>query len=115
MSISPPSNPRAKSALILGPIIGGLSQAQANLWGRADGPGTLHAWLGRQPDLSDAVLAASSLPLTSETGFAGVAPLRGLEPQVRYHYSLTLDRTPPPPLPRTRRPCSSRGRRRGPR
>jgi alkaline phosphatase D len=97
MMLSPPTNPRAKPALILGPIVGGLSDTQANLWGRADGPGTLHAWLGSQPDLSDAVLAASSLPLTPDTGFAGVAPLRGLAPQTHYHYALTFDRHPPAP------------------
>lgn len=31
------------SELILGPIIGGVSATQANLWGRADGPAKLHA------------------------------------------------------------------------
>ena len=39
--------------LILGPMIGGLNDTQAYIWGRADGPGILHAWVGRNPDLSD--------------------------------------------------------------
>ncbi len=35
------------SQFILGPIIGGLSHENANLWARADGPATLHAWIGQ--------------------------------------------------------------------
>ncbi len=84
-----------ETRLILGPIIGGLSHQRANLWARADGPGTLHAFLGRKPDLSDARLAGTSPPLSTETGFAGVVPLEGLEPESTYHYALTL--TPDPP------------------
>ena len=49
--------------LILGPMIGGLASNRANLWGRADGPGVLHAWIGKNPDLSDAQLTGKSLPL----------------------------------------------------
>ncbi len=83
--------------LILGPIVGGLNSSQANLWGKADGPGTLYGWLGFSPDLSDAQLAGKSLPLSSADGFAGVAPLTGLMPDTGYHYALTLDDTPPGP------------------
>lgn len=83
--------------LLLGPIVGGVSSSRANLWGRASGPGRLHAWLGQQPDLSDARLAAESLPLDADTGFAGVAPFTGLSPNTRYFYSLSLDSTPPDP------------------
>jgi alkaline phosphatase D len=83
--------------LLLGPIVGGLSSTQANLWGRATGPGQLHAWLGRRPDLSDARLEGQSLPLGAEDGFAGVAPLSNLRPDTHYHYALTLDHTPPNP------------------
>jgi alkaline phosphatase D len=83
--------------LILGPIVGGLSHKRANLWGRANGPGILHAWLGRNPDLSDARLAAHSLPLRAEDGFAGVAPLSGLSPDTLYHYALTLNDNQPDP------------------
>jgi hypothetical protein len=39
--------------LTLGPIIGGLSDTQAYIWGRTDGPATLYAWVGQKPDLSD--------------------------------------------------------------
>jgi alkaline phosphatase D len=85
------------SKLILGPIIGGVSHKRANIWGRANGPGILHAWLGREPDLSDARLAAISLPLTEATGFAGVAPISGLYPDTRYHYKLALDDSDPDP------------------
>jgi alkaline phosphatase D len=83
--------------LILGPIIGGVSATGANLWGRADGPGRLRAWLGRQADLSDAWLAGESPPLAAEDGFAGVAPVAGLSANTRYYYSLSLNDRPPNP------------------
>jgi phosphodiesterase/alkaline phosphatase D-like protein len=57
----------------------------------------LHAWLGQRPDLSDAYLAAKSLPLVVENGYAGVAPLTDLEPNTRYRYALTLGEQPPSP------------------
>ena len=79
--------------LLLGPIIGGLSPTRAHLWGRATGEATLHAWLGKQADLSDAQLAGKSLPLTFETGHAGVAPLQNLTPDTHYHYTLKLNNT----------------------
>jgi alkaline phosphatase D len=82
--------------LMLGPIIGGITSTGANLWGRATGPGRLQAWLGQEPDLSDAWLAGESLPLAAENGFAGVASVTGLSPSTRY-YSLGLDRQPPDP------------------
>jgi len=83
--------------LILGPIIGGITSTGANLWGRADGPGQLHAWLGQKADLSDAWLAGKSLPLAAENSFAGVAPVAGLSPGTRYYYSLGLSGQPPNP------------------
>ncbi len=83
--------------LLLGPIVGGLSSQRAHLWGRASGPGTLHAWLGSKPDLSDARLAGKSLPLASDSGFAGVAPLSDLSPDTHYRYALTLSDQPPTP------------------
>jgi alkaline phosphatase D len=81
--------------LLLGPIIGGLAHDHAHLWGRTDRHGVLHAWLGRQPDLSDAYLAATSLPLSPQDGFAGVAVVKGLKPETRYYYALTLSDCPP--------------------
>lgn len=83
--------------LLLGPIIGGLSEERVHLWARTDGPAILFAWVGQNPDLSDAQLKATSLPLTNETGYAGVAPLSGLSPNTRYYYALTLSDAPPNP------------------
>jgi phosphodiesterase/alkaline phosphatase D-like protein len=82
--------------LILGPIVGGLSDTSANLWGRAADGGTIIAWLGRKPDLSDALPSGSSAPLRAEDGFAGVAPISGLEPETTYYYELRLDKSIPP-------------------
>jgi alkaline phosphatase D len=84
-------------SLLLGPIIGGLSHKRANLWGRSQGPGILHAWIGLNPDLSDARLAGRSMPLRAEDGYAGVAPISGLTPDTRYYYALTLQDAPPEP------------------
>lgn len=83
--------------LILGPIVGGLSATRAHLWGRTNGPGRLHAWLGYQPDLSDGRLEGQSLPLSLDDGYAGVAPLNNLQPCTHYHYALTLTDSPPGP------------------
>jgi phosphodiesterase/alkaline phosphatase D-like protein len=80
---------------ILGPIIGGLSDTAVNLWGRAGQPGTIIAWLGRKPDMSDALPSGSSAPLGAEDGFAGVARVSGLDPETTYYYDLRLDRTIP--------------------
>jgi alkaline phosphatase D len=84
--------------LILGPIIGGITSTGANLWGRANGPGQLHAWLAQKADLSDAWLAGESLPLAAKHGFVGVAPVTDLSPYTRYYYSLSLDMKPPAPI-----------------
>ena len=80
--------------LILGPIIGGLSDTQAYIWGRTDGPGILYAWVGQTPDLSDiSQPTARSLPLMPQSGFAGIAPVDGLSPTTDYYYTVTLDET----------------------
>jgi alkaline phosphatase D len=84
--------------LLLGPIVGGLSHRRANLWGKASGPGVLHAWLGQEPFLVDARLAGQSLPLRAEDGFAGTAPISGLFPDTSYYYALTLSSQPPDPI-----------------
>ena len=83
--------------LMLGPIIGGVTSTGANLWGRSNAPGRLHAWLGQKADLSDAWLAGESVPLDAENGFAGVAPVTGLSPSGHYYYSLGLEMQPPNP------------------
>ncbi|KAF0107179.1 MAG: Biopolymer transporter ExbB [Anaerolineaceae bacterium] len=81
--------------LLLGPLIGGLSDTAANLWARADGPGRLRAWLGRRADFSDAAEAGKSRPLRAEDGFAGVAPVGGLRRETTYYYAVTLTGRPP--------------------
>jgi len=83
--------------LLLGPVIGGLTHNRVHLWGKAKAPGALHAWLGRKPDLSDARPLGSSLPLSPETGFAGVVVIGDLTPNTRYHYALTLQDSRPAP------------------
>ncbi|RPI31300.1 MAG: alkaline phosphatase family protein [Chloroflexota bacterium] len=83
--------------LLVGPVIGGLTHKRVHLWGRASGPGVLHAWVGKHPSLTDAQLASQSLPLSPEDGFAGVAPVSGLTPDTLYYYALTLSDTPPDP------------------
>ncbi len=79
------------SKLILGPIVGGLSHDSAYLWGRASGDGTLHAWYGEKPDLSDAKYIKSTIPLADISGYAGVVPISGLKPDTLYHYALSLN------------------------
>ncbi|MBU2611758.1 MAG: alkaline phosphatase D family protein, partial [Chloroflexi bacterium] len=85
-----------QTQLLLGPLVGGLSHDHVNLWARSSGPATFHAWLGRQPDFSDAKLAGRSLPLSDATGCAGVVPLDNLEPETSYFYALTLNSKPLP-------------------
>jgi phosphodiesterase/alkaline phosphatase D-like protein len=86
----------SNSHLILGPLVGGLSDRSVNLWGRADHAGTLQAWLGNQPDLADAWLAGSSAPLEAKDAYAGVVPVTGLSPEYTYYYDLRLDGAKPP-------------------
>ena len=83
--------------LNLGPIVGGLTHHSAYLWGRAGEPGVLFAWLGSQPDLSDAILAGTSLALRPQDGFAGVVPIDRLQPSTRTYYSLSLQDGVPQP------------------
>jgi alkaline phosphatase D len=85
--------------LILGPIIGGLTDTETYIWGRTDGPATLYAWIGQKPDLSDLTQpTAKSLPLAAESGFAGIVPINGLQPETEYYYTVTLDDTLDNPL-----------------
>jgi len=82
--------------LVLGPVVGGVHAHGAKLWGRADEQTMMYAWIGREPDLSDAQYVGATL-LSADTGFAGVVSLNDLQPDTRYHYTLTLDETPPHP------------------
>src|SRR3990172_6480046 len=76
--------------MILGPIIGGLSDTKANLWGRSDRPGILFAWLATKRDLSDTKKKGFA-PLGEATGFSGMVTLEHLQPATRYYFALTLD------------------------
>jgi alkaline phosphatase D len=88
----------------LGPLVGGLGPRQANLWAKirpedlanASEPIQLRGWIAAKEDFSDAALAAQSYPLGPETDYAGVAPLRNLEPNTRYWYALTQVPVKPP-------------------
>ena len=84
------------TSFLLGPIIGGLSHDRANLWARASGPATLHAWIGSESDLSDARLVGTT-PLGALSGYAGMVTADGLESDNRYYYALTkTEHTPDP-------------------
>lgn len=91
-------------SLRLGPLVGGLGPSQANLWAKvrpedlasAGGSNQLHGWIATKEDFSDAILAAQSYPLGPETDYAGVVPLRNLEPGTCYWYALTLVPVKPP-------------------
>ncbi len=81
---------------VLGPLVGGLHAHGAKLWARTNGQAMIYAWLGQQPDLSDAHYAGAAL-LAADTGYAGAVPLEGLTPDTRYYYALTLHEEPPDP------------------
>ena len=83
------------SKLILGPLVGGLTHESAHLWARASAAGTLHAWYGGKPDLSDAKYIKSTIPLADKSGYAGVVPISGLKPDTPYYYALSLNYTLP--------------------
>lgn len=82
--------------MILGPIIGGLSHEQVNLWARADKAATLHAWLGTKSNGSDARLVGKT-QLKAVNGFAGIVPVKKLKSDKKYFFALTLNPSLPPP------------------
>ena len=85
--------------LLLGPIIGGLSDTKTYIWARSTGPTVLYAWVGQKPDLSDLTEPTNqSPPLTAQTGFAGVVPIEGLQPETDYFYTVTFEKTLNTPL-----------------
>lgn len=88
-----------ESNLILGPIVGGLSDSSANLWGRANRPGVFRAWIGEAEDMRDALPVGLSAPLSQHDGYAGVVPVTGLNPHKTYYYDLRLDTSRPPIQP----------------
>ncbi len=81
--------------MILGPIIGGLSHKQVNLWARADQTATLYAWLGTKSNGSDARLSGKT-QLKAVHGFAGIVPINKLKPNKKYFFALTLNPSLPP-------------------
>lgn len=82
------------SQMLLGPLIGGLTDTRANLWARADGPVNLHAWISPHPNFASPTLAAPPVSLNDQP-FAGLVALSGLQPDTTYTYALTLNDTPP--------------------
>jgi len=75
-------------AFLLGPIVGGLSHESVNLWARADGPGTLYAWLAEE---GEPLRLVGSAPLQASDGFAGIVGVKNLKPETSYRYALTLE------------------------
>lgn len=86
----------SRPSILLGPIVGGLNCDRANIWARADSPSTMHVWLAKDENLSRVELAGE-VELTDIYGCAGVLPLRGLEPDTRYAYAVSLLQDPPAP------------------
>jgi len=84
----------ATANILLGPLVGGLSHKNANIWARADSPSTLHVWLAKREDLKD-VKRVGEVDLFSNEGFVGVVPLTKLKPETQYYYAVNLRRSKP--------------------
>ena len=80
--------------IILGPLIGGLSHNSVNLWARADSASTLYAWLSTKKDTRDA-RPAGRTRLIDTNGFAGIVPIKRLNPETTYYFALSLDKERP--------------------
>ncbi len=81
-------------SLLLGPLVGGLSHNSANIWARADAAASMHVWLARRPDVSDAEWVGVA-ELYEENGFAGILPLSRLKPNTTYYYAVGLKKKRP--------------------
>lgn len=79
---------------VVGPVVGHVTPETVRLWVRGRAAGPVFAWVGREPDLRDARLAAAG-QTWPEAGFAAVVDVTGLEPDTRYFYTLTAAETPP--------------------
>ena len=79
---------------VTGPVVGHVTPSTARLWVRGAGPGSVYAWVGQQPDLSDARMAAEA-ERQPQAGFAAVVEVSDLQPGTRYFYALTPSPTPP--------------------
>ena len=84
-----------KPSLLLGPIVGGLSHTSAKIWARSDASASMHVWLARQPDASDAEWVGVT-ELYEEDAYAGILPLSRLKPNTTYYYAVTLKKKRPP-------------------
>ena len=83
-----------KPSILLGPIVGGLSHKSANIWARASGPSTMHVWLAKQEDLSDAEHVGEA-ELNTNDGCTGVVPLTKLKANTQYQYAVSLRKVKP--------------------
>ncbi len=92
--VSHPTSRFDMAKIILGPLIGGLSQNSVNLWARADSTSTLYAWLAKRKDIRDAKLAGKSR-LGEPTSFAGIVPIKKLKPETFYYFAITLNKKKP--------------------
>jgi alkaline phosphatase D len=81
--------------ILLGPLVGGLSHNRANIWARTDAPASMHVWLARRPDASDAEWVGVT-ELYEENGCAGILPLAKLKSNTTYFYAVTLKKKRPP-------------------
>jgi len=75
-------------------VVGHVTPHTARLWVRGAGPGPVYAWVGRQPDLSDARRAGEA-QRQPQAGYAAVVDVDGLQPGRSYFYALTPSPTPP--------------------
>jgi alkaline phosphatase D len=80
-----------------GPMLGHIDHERALLWLKASNTSRATIRYGTTSDLGDARM--TSLELSKETAFSGVAGLKELKPSTRYYYSVQLGDTPATLLP----------------
>ncbi|MCI0748772.1 MAG: alkaline phosphatase family protein [Verrucomicrobia subdivision 3 bacterium] len=79
--------------LLLGPMIGHVSDTEARIWAKASGAARLSVLIGSQEDLSDGNLIKGP-PLVESAGFMTNVWIGGLKPASRYYYCIFLDGKP---------------------
>ncbi len=72
----------------MGPVVGAVTPHSVALWVRGREAGPVYAWIGRQPDLADARLAAQG-QRRQDRSHAAVVHVTNLRPATRYYYALT--------------------------
>jgi alkaline phosphatase D len=80
--------------LVRGPMVGHVSDTQANFWLKADAQADVGILTGLEIDDLTPVVQAEAVTLKAENGFAGSAAVTGLQAGTRYFYQLTLDGAP---------------------